>query len=127
MTNLEKFEVIKEEIGEVGSIAHLHYYGKGRSYIMEDKLEYCEPGKKYVSQVLSEALIVHVETTFYSVDNGTKMNMNWSGKGKLLFLKLLLPFMQGKIITQATAELEKFKKLVEMYGVDFSKSNEKIT
>lgn len=39
-------------------------------------------GKKYVSQVLSEALIVHVETTFYSVDNGAKMSLAWSGKGK---------------------------------------------
>ena len=65
MTNLEKFEMIKGKIGEVSSIAHLHYYEKGRSYIMENRLEHCEPGKKYVSQVLSEALIVHVKTTFY--------------------------------------------------------------
>ena len=93
---------------------------------MEDKLEYCEPGKKYVSQVSSEALIVHVETTFYSVDNGTKMSLAWSGKGKLLLLKLLLPFMRKKIITQAKAELERFKELVEIYGVDFSKSLKKV-
>ena len=126
MTNLEKFEVIKGKIGEVGSIAHLHYYEKSRSYIMEDRIEHCEPGKKYVSQVLSEALIVHVETIFYSVDNGTKMSLAWSGKGKLLLLKLLLPFMRKKIITQAKAELERFKELVEIYGVDFSKSLKKV-
>ena len=29
--------------------------------------------------------------------------------------------MRGKIITQASAELERFKELVEVYGVDFSK------
>jgi len=38
ITNLEKFEVIKGKIGEVGSIAHLHYYEKGRSYIMEENI-----------------------------------------------------------------------------------------
>ncbi len=103
----------------------LHYYEKGRSYIMEDRLEHREPGKKYVSQVLIEALIVHVETILYPVDNGTKMNLAWSGKDKLLLLKLLLPFMRKKIITQAKAELERFKELVETCGVDFSKSPKK--
>lgn len=44
-TDLEKFEVIKGRPNEVGSIAHLHYSQKGRSYIMEDKLIHCEPGK----------------------------------------------------------------------------------
>ena len=73
----------------------------------------------------SEALIVHVETTFYSIGNGTKVSLAWLGKGKLLFLKLLLPFMRGKIIMQATAELERFKELVETCGVDFSKSPNK--
>jgi len=34
--------------------------------------------------------------------------------------------MRGKIITQATAELERFKELVETYGVDFSKSPKKV-
>lgn len=82
-------------------------------------------GKKYVSQVLSEALIVHVETTFCSVGNGTKMSLAWSGKGKILLLKLLLPFMRKKIITQAKAELERFKELVETCGVNFSKSPNK--
>ena len=53
------------------------------------------------------------------------MSLAWLGKGKLLFLKLLLPFMRGKIIMQATAELERFKELVETCGVDFSKSPNK--
>ena len=37
-TDLEKFEVIERKPGEVGSIAHLHYSQKGRSYIIEDKM-----------------------------------------------------------------------------------------
>ena len=70
--------------------------------------------------MLSEALIVHVETTFYSLDNVTKVSLAWSGKGKLL-----LPFMRKKIITQAKAELERFKELVDIHGVDFNKSPKK--
>ena len=33
--------------------------------------------------------------------------------------------MRGKIITQASTELERFKELVEICGVDFSKSPNK--
>ena len=34
--------------------------------------------------------------------------------------------MRGKIITQATVELERYKELVETCGVDFSKSPNKV-
>ena len=64
---LEKFEVIKGGPGEVGSIAQLRYLQKGRSYVMEDKLIYCEPGKKYISKVSGDALSATVETTLYSL------------------------------------------------------------
>ena len=59
-TDLEKFEVIERKPGEVGSIAHLHYSQKGRSYIMEDKMIFCEPGKKYVSQVSGDVITAKV-------------------------------------------------------------------
>ncbi len=123
-TDLEKFEVIKGKAGEVGSIAHLHYSQKGRSYVMEDKLIYCEPGKKYVSQVSGDALAAHVETTLHSSGNETEMNLIWSGKGKIFLLKLLLPLLRGKLIKQAKAELETFKKLVETKGINFNEQPE---
>lgn len=81
--------------------------------------------KIYVSQVLGEALIVHVETTFQSLKNGTKMDFTWSGKGKSLLLKLLIPLIRRRIMQETQTELEKFKELVETYGVDFSKSPKK--
>ena len=118
-TDLEKFEVIEGKLGEVGSIGHLHYYKKGRSYVMEDKLIYCEPGKKYVSKVSGDALTARVETTLYSSGNETEMNVTWSGKGKKLFLKLLLPLLRAKLIKQSISELEIFKKLVEIKGINF--------
>lgn len=34
--------------------------------------------------------------------------------------------MRKKLITQAKAELERFKELVEIYGVDFSRSPKKV-
>ncbi len=106
--------VIKGKTGEVSSIGHLHYFQKGRSYVMEDKLIYCEPGKKYVSQVSGDVLTAQVETTLHSSGNETEMNVTWSGKGKIFFLKLLLPLLRGKLIKQSKSELETFKKLVEI-------------
>ena len=119
--DLKKFEVIKRAPGEVGSIGHLHYSQKGRSYVLVDKLIYVEPGRKYVSQVSGDAIEAQVETTLNSVDNGTEMHLKWSGKGKVFLLKILLPLFRGKMIKQSKAELVTFKKLVETKGSNFSK------
>ena len=118
-TDLDRFEVIKGRANEVGSIARLHYSQKGRPYVMEDKLIYCEPGKKYISQVTGDALTAEVETTLRPLGKKTEMGLKWSGKGKTLLLKLLLPLFRSKIIKQARIDLETFKKLVEEKGPDF--------
>jgi hypothetical protein len=122
-TDLEEFEVVRGGPNQVGSIGRLHYSQKGRPYIMEDKLIYCEPGKKYVSEVTGDALTAKVETTLEPLEDKTKMSLRWSGKGKILPLKLLLPLLRGKIAKQAKKELETFKHLVETRGSDFSKSS----
>ena len=117
--DLEKIEIIRSEPELVGSVMHLHYRKKGRSYIMEDILEYCEPGRKYISRVSGDALTARVEISFEAEDPGTRMNLFWSGKGKMLLLKLFLPLIQGKIKHQAYLELERFRELVETFGTDF--------
>ncbi len=121
-TYLEKFEIIKGEPGEVGSIGRLSYLQNGRSYVMEDKLIYSDPGKKYVSEVTGDVLTATVETTLKSKDNKTEMKIRWSGKGNTFILKLLLPLLRFKMIKQSKKELVTFKKLVESKGADFVNS-----
>jgi hypothetical protein len=123
-TDLEKFEVVKGKPGEIGSIGHLYYSQKGQSYIMVDKLIYCEPKKKYVSQVTGDALTAQVETILRASENKTEMILTWSGKGKMFFLKLLLPFLREKMIKQSKKELELFKELVETKGSNFNEPPE---
>ena len=120
-TNLERFEVVKGGPNQEGSIGRLHYSQKGRVYVLEDRLIYCEPGKKYVSEVEGDAIFARVETTLQSFGSKTKMNLHWSGRGKMLFLRLFLPFLRGKMAKQAKKELEMFKKLVEERGANFSR------
>jgi hypothetical protein len=120
-TDLERFEVINGKPGEVGSVGLLHYSQNGQSYVMQDTLLSCEPGKRYTSHVSGDALTALVETTLDSKNNGTEMTITWSGKGKILLLKLLLPFLRGRLIRQSKAELETFKKLVETKGTCFSR------
>ena len=81
---------------------------------------FCEPGKKYVSEVSGDVISAKVETTLQSMGNKTKINLKWSGKGKILVLKLLLPLMKGKMIKQSEKELETFKNLIETIGSNFS-------
>jgi hypothetical protein len=120
-TNLERFEIIEGGPNEVGSLARLHYSQKGRSYIMEDTLIYCEPGKKYVSRVTGDALTAEVVTTLRPIGNETQMSLEWSGRGKMFLLRLLLPFLRGRMAKQGKQELETFRQLVETRGFDFSK------
>ena len=118
-TDLERFEVVERKPGEVGSIGRLHYSQKGRPYIMEDKMIFCEPGKKYVSQVTGEAITAVVEIALHSSGDQTEMSITWSGRGKSFALKVLLPFLRGKMVRQSQAELAKFKELVEIRGARF--------
>jgi len=47
------------------------------------------------------------------------MTRHWSGKGKLLPVKLMLFLFKSRLVKQAGAELEKFKSLVEAHGARF--------
>lgn len=92
-TYLEEFEVVKGKPGEVGAVGRLHYVQKGHEYIMEDVLEYAEPGKRYVSRVSGPAITVRVETTIEPTIGGTRLAIVWTGIGKQLLLRLLLPLL----------------------------------
>ena len=120
MTDLEKFEYNKDDFGKVGATARLHYNQKGRTYIMEDKLEFLEPGKEIISTVSGNGLKAKVVTIFNSLDNNeVELILFWDGKGQNILLKLLLPFLKRKIKSQMYNELNKFKNLVEKFGVKF--------
>lgn len=118
-TDLEKFEIVKGKFGEIGATARLYYRQKGRINIMEDKLEYIEPGKKLISSVTGEGLTARVETNFKALNGSTEVVIHWSGKPTIFLLKLLLPFLKNKIKKGAQEELNRFKNLVEHYGSKF--------
>lgn len=118
-SGLVKFEVVKGKPGEIGAIAHLYYLEKGRSHIMEDVLEYCEPGKSYVSRVSGGGMNARVETILNPIDHGTDVTMCWSGTSNSFYVRLLLPFLRGMIMRRAKADLTTFKSLMEDNGVYF--------
>ena len=125
-TDLERFEVVKGGPNQVGSVGRLHYCQKGQTYIMEDKLIYCEPGKKYISEVSGDALTARVETILKTKGDKTEITIKWEGKAKIILLKLLFPFIKGKMTKQAQKELDTFKQLVEERGANFINSKKKV-
>jgi hypothetical protein len=119
-SNLEKFEVVSGNAGEAGATAHLHYVEQGQSYMMEDYLEYIEPGRKYISRVTGNGMHIRTETLLEPSNGGTHMALTWSGTSDYLLAKLLFPFLRRRMIRHAQADLDTFKALVETHGVRFS-------
>lgn len=120
-SDLERFEVISREPGEVGSIAHLHYVQGGRRYVMEDVLEEMVPDRYFRSRVSGNGLAARVETWLREKDSGTEVRIRWSGSGRSLLTRIVLPFMRQAILRQTKGDLERFKGLVETRGAHFSK------
>jgi hypothetical protein len=87
--------------------------------MMEEELVYCSPGKTYVSLITGTTLESRVETILVHAGDKTEMTLIWSGEGRTLLAKILLPFMRGRMIRQTERELDTFKKLVETKGADF--------
>ena len=112
-SGLERFEVLTKTPGLVGSKARLHYVEGGRSYVMEDELLEVEPARRFVSRVTGDAIEAEVETLLVPTDGGTRVAVRWSGRGKPLVLRLLLPLMRRSIARRTLADLEKLKELVE--------------
>ena len=116
---LEKVEVVKGELGEIGALSRLHYLEKGKSYVLEDELMSYEEGRKIGSQVSGQRMLINLETFLDSLNGGTKISMNWDGTSDSFILKLIFKLMRRKMIKQAQSELDHFKSLVEKYGESF--------
>jgi uncharacterized protein YndB with AHSA1/START domain len=112
-SDLERFEVITENPGLVGSKARLHYLQGGKRYVMEDHLLEVEPNRRYLSRVCGDAIEAEVETILLPSGGGTQVSVRWAGSGRPFVLRLLLPLMRRTIAKQALADLTRLKELVE--------------
>jgi len=117
---LKQFEVITGRPGEAGSVARLHYSGKGGDHILEDRLIESEPGRRYLSRVSGPAIEAEVETLLTPRGEKTELTLHWSGRGLRIPVRILLPLLRNSMARRAAAELETFRTLVETRGSDFS-------
>ena len=116
---LERFEVITEAPGLVGSRARLHCAEGGRRYTMEDELLEVTPNRRFLSRVAGEALEAEVETLLVPAGQGTLVTICWSGRGRKLLSRVALPVMRWSLGHQIQDDLEALKRLAETSGGAF--------
>jgi uncharacterized protein YndB with AHSA1/START domain len=112
-TDLERFEVLSQTMGLVGSRARLHYLQKGKRYVMEEVLLAVDPNRRYLSKVSGDAIEAEVETTLVPTNGGTQVTVRWTGSGRPLLLRMVIPLMRRSIARQSLVDLLKLKGLVE--------------
>lgn len=112
-TGLERFEVLSESPGLVGSRARLHFVQGGRRYVMQDELLEVDPQRRYLSRVSGDMLEAEVETTLTPVEGGTLVGVRWAGSGKRPLLRLALPLMRRSLARQILTDLARLKELAE--------------
>ena len=122
--DLERFEVIRRQPGQVGSLAHLHYRQRGRTYILADELMEIIPDQYFRSRISGGGLAAEVQTWIHALNGSSRVTLRWSGTGTSLLTRLMLPIMKGRIRREAIKELRTFKALVEMHGAHFSETPE---
>ena len=80
---------------------------------MEDQLLEVEPARRFLSRVSGEAVEAEVETRLVPTDGGCRVVVRWSGRGKPLVLRLLLPLARRSIARRTLVDLKKLKELAE--------------
>jgi hypothetical protein len=80
---------------------------------MEELLLEVEPNRRFLARVMGETIEADVETLLEATNGGTRVTVRWTGQGKPLVLRLLLPLMRRSIKRQAQRDLMKLKALVE--------------
>ncbi len=121
--HLERFEVLKGTAGQAGALGRLHYIQNGRRYVMQDEMIEAEPGRRYLSRVSGDAIEALVETRLVPAGDQTKLTIRWSGRGLVVPLKWMLPFLRRQMVRQSKQELETFRSLVETRGSRFGEES----
>jgi uncharacterized protein YndB with AHSA1/START domain len=112
-SGLDRFEVLSQVPGLVGSRARLHYVQVGKRYVMEDELLEVEPNRRVLSRVSGGAIVAEVETLLIPTKGGTLVTVRWFGRGRRLIPRLVLPLMRTSIASRTLADLQNLKKLLE--------------
>ena len=112
-SNLERCEIIAGRPGEVGAKIHLHFASPGGRHMMEEVLECAETGRRYVSRITGDGMIVSVETLLRATPQGTQLTVLWSASSPSLWHRLLLRIARTAIAERAVIDMQKFKQLVE--------------
>jgi hypothetical protein len=86
---------------------------------MKDVLEEIIPNSYFRSRVSGNGLEAQVETWLHEVDGETTVRIRWTGSGRSIPMRILLPLMRGRLLRQTRNELGVFKTLVEAQGAHF--------
>jgi hypothetical protein len=109
---LVEMEVVRGGPNQVGALARLHYVEDARSFVMQDELLECSPGRRWKSRVSGSGMTVLVETALEDAEGDTLLRMSWNGRPDARWARLFFPFLGPVLRKRITSDLESLQRLV---------------
>lgn len=109
--DLIRMEIVEGSANEPGAKARLHYRERGKSYVMEDELMACEPGRRWFSRVSGNGMTIYVETLLKDVEGGTELAMTWRGTPDAVLARAVFWLMRPFVKRRMRSDLDRLVAL----------------
>lgn len=113
ITGLQRIEQVEGKPGEVGSVSKHVYLEKGRIIEMIETITAHEPERHFAGELETGGMQCTIRVDFVDKGDSTLMRFRSDFRSQGFLMKLMMPFVKGRVRARQEGDMKKFKALVE--------------